>query len=538
MNRKTLKDTISDKKYDVIIIGGGITGANIFWDATLRNMKALLVDKNDYASGTSQATSKLIHGGLRYLKNFELRLVRESLRERRILGKISPHAVRPLEFLIPIYSTKEKLVLAAGMFLYNRLSFDRNHEISHDVHLPPYRYYNREETIYRSPGLNRKNLKGSFVYFDYANVNPERHTTEFIFSARNRGGVARNYTEVVAIDRKDDCYLVSLRDNLDQSEIQIESKTIVNASGPWADFTDALTGIPAQKKILRSKGIHVVVRKICGRECIVSKKRDGSHMFIIPWRNKTIIGTTDTNYAGNPDDFRVTRDEVAELLADANATFGLTELKMSEVDFYYGGLRPLVEESGSSDTYNASRKSEIMDYRDNGLPGYFAALGGKYTTSRAVAKETVDKIVDYLPGKFSSCSTEITPLDSGNYPDLPQLCCQLQNKFPTVDGEKLETLAKRYGSLAKKIIQPDNHGFIRLSGNELLYEDELDYILKNEDIVHATDFYFRRSGVGVPGLPKAEEQKKLMQKLQSFFSWNDKATAEQEKMVTDRYKLW
>ena len=165
---QNLKENI----YDVIIIGGGITGACILWDATLRGMKTLLVDKNDYASGTSQATSKLIHGGLRYLKNFEIGLVRESLRERRNLARISPHALYTMGFQIPLYDFKNQLMMKVGMVLYNQLSFDRNKMIHLDNLIPEYRFHNREETIHEIPEIPRENLKGSYLYYDYANLNP------------------------------------------------------------------------------------------------------------------------------------------------------------------------------------------------------------------------------------------------------------------------------------------------------------------------------------------------------------------------------
>ncbi|MCB1157918.1 MAG: glycerol-3-phosphate dehydrogenase/oxidase, partial [Leptospiraceae bacterium] len=315
--------SLKDRVYDVLIIGGGITGANILWDSTLRGLKGLLVEKSDYASGTSQATSKLIHGGLRYLKNFELGLVRESLRERRILAKISPHAVETLGFFIPIYDMKTKFMLGAGMLMYDKLSYDKNKDISTDRLIPKYRSYSREEAIYEAPEISRARLRGAYLYYDYTNINPERHTTEFIFSAREQGAVARNYTQVIKIARLETGnFLVDLKDVLSGELISVESRTLVNSAGPWADYIEDMAGIKMDAKLVRSKGIHIVTRKISGNKCIVLQKRDGSHLFVIPWRNKTLIGTTDTSFNEEPDAMRVTKKEILDLIDEVNYSFG------------------------------------------------------------------------------------------------------------------------------------------------------------------------------------------------------------------------
>lgn len=235
-------------EYDIIIVGGGITGANVLWDATLRGYNCLLVEKNDYASGTSQATSKLIHGGLRYLKNLEFGLVRESLSERRYLAKISPHAVRPMGFIIPIRSWFQRIQLFLGMELYNALSFDRNQEIDADVKLPRYRWNSLGETIYKVLGLDRKSLKGCFQYYDYANPNPEKHTTEFILSAKEKGAHAFNYLSVTTLRKQNSGgYTVGLTDTLTGKKVLVSSKVVVNSAGPWADVIESMTGVTAEK---------------------------------------------------------------------------------------------------------------------------------------------------------------------------------------------------------------------------------------------------------------------------------------------------
>lgn len=528
--------------YDVLIIGGGITGACVLWDATLRGMKSILVEKNDFASGTSQATSKLIHGGLRYLKNFELFLVRESLRERRYLAKITPHSVYPLGFAIPIYSIQEILVLPLGMELYNSLSWDRNYGIHPELNIPRYTFWGRKRCYYELPGIDKENLLGAFLYFDYANLNPERHTTEFIFSAKEKGSEAYNYREVVSLeyDKTHSIYKVGIKDKITSKSQFITTKAIVNATGPWADIVENHLGIPIEKNILRSKGIHIITRKICKENAVVLKKRDGTHLFIIPWRGKSIIGTTDTVFPNSPDDFTITRQEIVELIEEVNYAYpDSPSLTLEDVDFYYGGLRPLVEDSSSS--YNASRKSEVIHHKDAGFPGFISALGGKYTTSRAIAKKVVDILAEYLPGEYPECITHKAPLQGGLFSTFNELEKQIQKTHPSVDSFRIHTLVHRYGSLAEEVLnyqdkQSDPKEFL-LSGGEVFYPEEVRYIARNEAIVYGTDFFFRRSGVGVPGKPPEETIDGIFKILAKELGWNQQRVQNEKELVFKRYEL-
>jgi glycerol-3-phosphate dehydrogenase len=540
MKRTSLK-SYKNEIFDVLVIGGGITGACVFWDSVLRGMKSILIEKNDYASGTSQATSKLIHGGLRYLKNLEFGLVRESLQERRNMARISPHAVYTIGFQIPVYNFKESMLTKIGLSLYNQLSYDRNYLPNLDNVIPKHLFFDREETIHQIPEIPRENLKGSYLYYDYANYNPERHTTEFIFSARSKGGICRNYAEIISIQKTNqETYLVEVKDKILKETITLETKTIVNSSGPWADKIESYILKNPETKLIRSKGIHIITRKICKDKIIVLKKRNGTHLFLIPWRNKTIIGTTDSVYEDSPDKFRVTKEDILDLIEEVNSAYGFVKLQLSDVDFYYGGLRPLVEDENSSkNSYNASRKLEVKDYKEEGLPGFYSALGGKYTTSRLLAENLVDKISDYLPQNFKSCLTEKEVLIGGNYSDKETLEKELQKKFPQECGEKIEILAQRYGSVAFSVLNQNSNSkeVYSLNNGELFYSEELDYITSHEEIYNADDFFFRRSGVGVPGKPENQSFNSLLNRLKSNLNWSQKEFKTQKKNIEERYRI-
>ncbi len=499
-----------DKIYDVLVIGGGISGAAILWDSILRDLSGILIEKNDYASGTSQATSKLIHGGLRYLKNADFALVKESLDERRILAKLTSHSIRPMGFLIPIYDYKNKYLLQIGLTLYDFLSLNKNKDLCSDSKIPSHEYLNRERTISEDPNIPRANLMGSVLYYDYANINPERHTCEFIFSAKRRGGNAFNYTSVTHIERIQDIYHISVMDRLTNRVFVLKSRTIVNAAGPWADQIDSLALKKQSTHLLRSKGIHIVTRNISQKHCSIRITKNKKHLFIIPWRGKTIIGTTDVNYNEDPDSFSVTRQDIHNLISEINEYMNF-KIEESDVDYFYGGMRPLVDDSGDAkgSTYNISRKTEITDHKDLGFPGFYTALGGKYTTSRNLAEKVVDKICEKVD-RGLSCTTKDTKLYSGNFSDLPTLIKELKNRFSKLSDKKAYYLCTRYGSLAYEIAELGRDALknkskpIALSSDEEYYPEEIDYIARVEDVFFLSDFYFRRSGIGNLGRPPSD----------------------------------
>lgn len=517
---------LTAETYDLVIIGGGITGAWTLWDATLRGLKALLVERNDYASGTTQATSKLIHGGLRYLKNGELGLVRESLRERRTLAKLAPHGLRPEAFLFPIYRNRGigRWKMGAALTIYDMLGYDRNRGVDAEHQLPGARHLSRTETLAEEPGLDFRDLKGAFVYYDYANLNPERLCVEIISAARERGAAVRNYVEAGRIERRgDESYAVEIRDRLSGDSAVVRGRSVVNAGGPWADYLDRrLTGrLDYQHKtIIRSKGIHLVTRRFVHDKIVVLMKEDNTHLFVIPWRGRSLIGTTDTRYDRHPDDFAVTAADATAVLEDVNRLFPDADLTNNDIEYLYGGLRPLVDDGGSS--YDASRRTEIVHHDANGHAGFFTALGGKYTTSRHLAEQLLDRICEYLPGSFQTCATEHTPLPGGDFASLPELTEDLARSFPKVAHRKLRILAGRYGNEARRILErADASGEVwKIDNDELYFPEEIDYLVEHHEVESIGDLLFRRSGMGTVGRLPETVERSVVQRLGRLRGWN------------------
>jgi glycerol-3-phosphate dehydrogenase len=414
--RKTMRratDRLANETFDILVIGGGITGACVARDASLRGLKVALVERGDFANATSAHNSKLIHGGLRYLRNFELGLVRESLRERRIWQRIAPHLVHPLPFLVPLYGDgwKARATLAAGLTLYDLLSFDRGWLDDPAQRLPGHSWLSAVEARGHEPVLDRANLQGAFLYYDAQMLSPERLTLECLIDADAHGAAIANYVEADRLSlRNGKVEGCSVRDVVTNGAFDIRAKTTLVAAGPWADiFLAHALDRPASHKLLRSKGIHVLVPSIA-RDFALTVPTAHGHFFVLPWRGHTLLGTTDTAFAGNPDDVGVSEGDIASLFAIVNKHLPNAALTRDKVEFFYAGLRPLVDD-GSSDTYGASRRSELVDHgQEDGLDGLFSAIGGKWTTSRRLAEAVVDRLVQKLGIAAARCETGKTRL--------------------------------------------------------------------------------------------------------------------------------
>ncbi|MCR9143087.1 MAG: glycerol-3-phosphate dehydrogenase/oxidase [bacterium] len=547
---------LKSEVFDLIVIGGGITGASILRDASLRGLNAVLLERGDYASGTTQATSKLIHGGLRYLKNGEISLVRESLRERRTLARLAPHALRPEAFLFPVYSDRGigRLKMGAALTAYDLLGFDRNRGVDAEHRLPGSRFLDAGATLAEEPGLDFRRLSGSYLYYDYANLNPERLCVEMILSARERGAIARNYTEVRRIARRaDGGYEARVTDRRTGQHGVVRGRAVVNAGGPWADYLEGLvSGRPfGRKSIRRSKGVHLVTRRCIQNKTVVLMKADQTHLFMIPWRGRTLIGTTDTAFDEHPDRMRVTTDDARQVLSQVNALFPGAKLELNrDVEYFYGGLRPLLAGEAGQSSYDASRRMEILHLGDDrrsgqseGFAGFFTVLGGKYTTGRRLAEALIDRVCDYLPGKFGEARSHRVGLPAGEFSTLTELSEKLERKFSGADPRKIRVLARRYGAVAERILDlaspshADSGAVYRLGNGEVYYPEEIDYLVANEDVETASDLFFRRSGIGTVGPAPETVSRAIIDRMGKRLGWGrrEKRGALQE--IAARYRF-
>ena len=386
-------------RYDVVIIGAGINGAGIARDTAMRGLKVLLIDKGDLGAATTSASTRLIHGGLRYLENFEFGLVRESLREREILLRIAPHLVKPLAITIPIYkhSKRGRVTIRAGMILYDLLSWNKS--------LPRHRMLSRAETLKRWPGLNSEGLLGSALYYDAQVEFPERLVLENVQSAREFGAEVFTYTQVTgfAVENGKVSGVEFVRE--DGQKHFAETEIVINAAGPWIDQVLDRLPVESPKLIGGTKGSHIVVPPFPdapANAIYVEARSDRRPIFVIPWNDVFLIGTTDVRFQGDPDEVHCELWEIDYLLAETNLALPGSHLTRDSILYAYSGVRPLPV-TGDKDEQSITRRHFIREHPR--LPNLLSIVGGKLTTYRSLAEECVDLIFRKLGKNPPPCTT-------------------------------------------------------------------------------------------------------------------------------------
>ncbi len=393
---------LTDGAYDVVIIGGGIAGAGAARDLALRGVSVALLDKADFASGTTSRSSKLIHGGLRYLELWDFGLVRESLRERQALRRLAPHLVRPLPFLVPVYrdSTRSLIRVRLGLRLYDWLTPGRDRE--------RYRVLRTLDALTLEPALRPRELRGAGYYLDDLLLYPERLCLENVLSAVRHGAHVWNYAEVEAVvrDRRGAPAGVKVRDLLTGQVATLGARVIVNATGPWVDQFRERTrvGERGARLIRPTKGIHCLLPRLTER-AVYHATADDRMIFVIPWRQFSLVGTTDTDFSGDLDRLHATRDEVQYLLGEVRRALPDPRVAAERVAYTYAGVRPLSREEAKRAS-DVSRAHRIVAEEGGRV---LSVTGTKLTTYRSMAEDAVDA-VGRLEGRPVPCRTDRLPL--------------------------------------------------------------------------------------------------------------------------------
>lgn len=523
----------TDQVFDIVVIGGGITGAAVAYEAAARGFSVALVEKGDFGGATSAATSKLIHGGLRYLANFELGLVRESLRERRTLENIAPNLVYPLPFLVPLYNTRErsKWVIEPGMIIYDLLSYDKGFTWDRSKRLPIHRYLSAAQVRQLEPIVNGTELTGAVLYYDCANLSPERLTLAFVRSAARHGAAVANYARAEDFVRQGKGIAgVVVRDLLTGQTTTVRGAVTINCGGPWADLLlDIARGKPGAQHVRRSEGIHIITRALSNRYAIGGLTPDGRPCNIIPWRGHSLIGTTDREYIGDPDAWQMTREKIEAFIGEVNASFGNPELICyQDVLYAYGGLRPLVDDQGQ-DVHQASRRYEIYDNEKDGLPGLITVEGGKYTTSRRLAENVMNTLVRKRGGRPENGLTARKYLAGCEIRDMEAFLADTKAAYTGFSLATLDTLVRYYGTEFGRVLD--------LACREPRYAQTLNadgelaaqvvVAVRDEMARTLTDVLIRRTGIGTLGHPGADVLAAAAQIAAEELGWSDERTAQE-----------
>ncbi|MCP4749000.1 MAG: glycerol-3-phosphate dehydrogenase/oxidase [Desulfobacteraceae bacterium] len=514
---KRYTEHIKHETFDVVTIGGGITGATIAYEAATRGLKVALLEKGDFSEATSAASSKLIHGGLRYLSNLEYALVRESLRERRVMTNIAPNFVYPVPILFPHYQSSRrtnKWISQIGLTLYDMLAFDKGKTWDLSKKIPDHKFVPPAKALKMQPIMQKRDFTGASVFYDCISIFPERLALAFIKSSMHHNARAANYTKVTGFlmdSAKRNVHGVIVKDLIQNKTFEIQAAVTINCSGPWADSVLELTRKKNKnKRLRRSEGIHIITKKIINPESIVcSVTPSGRHCFLIPWRGHTLIGTTDKEYFGHPDDYRVTRQSIQELIDEVNATFDGLALTFKDVLHSYGGLRPLVD-TGTKETYKSSRRYEIHDHSINGLNHLITVEGGKWTTSRNLAEKVVDLLWKNTKFPISRSISSRIYLKGCEIRNMETFIHSLKKQIRDFDENTVDYIGRIYGTECHDVLTlARQHSALSEkinSGGDLLAQAL--YAARHEMARTLKDIVLRRTGIATLGDPG---EKKLLQ---------------------------
>ncbi len=512
------------REYAVLVIGAGITGAAIAYEAAARGLSVAVVDKGDIGGATSAATGKLIHGGLRYLKNFEIGLVRESLRERRVLCNIAPGLVEPFPIVLP----EPGLVGHLGLTFYDALSFDRNRVNDPSLRIPAHRTMSAAEL--QAHGL--AHLKSAILYYDCLMPSPERLTLAFLRSAVAQGAEFLTYARVLEL-LVDGERVVGAKVEVRESGamLEVRARMVVNATGPWVHdllattaLTDGLAGAPPT---VRSEGIYLVTKQLS--EIMVLYVSERGHFSFAPWRGHSLIGPTETSYHGPVEDWRLSRKSVEDFIEHINGASQLPEpISVDDVVTAYGGLRPLVESAGD-DTYDASRASELMDHARDGVEGVISVIGAKYTTARSLAEKTLDHVVKKLGHTSGGNRTDATPLDACAIGVVAEAIEGARAEWPELSEATLSQLVRFYGTDYEDVLaltreQPELGEALNADGEILA---QAVFAARNEAAVRLVDVLLRRTGLGTLGDPGNGTFERVASILARELNWSDERCADE-----------
>ena len=497
-DRAAMLSRLANERFDVLVIGGGITGAGAALDAASRGLRVALVEARDLASGTSSRSSKLIHGGLRYLEQFDFKLVYEALRERDLLvSKLAPHLVKPVSFMYPLYKkVVERPYVGAGLVLYDAMEGPRRP-------VPHHRHLSARGALKRAPALSPDRLAGAMLYYD-AQVDDARHTLTVARTAAAHSAVVATRVSAVGLLREagtardaDGTRVTGarVRDEETGREVTVTAEAVVVCAGVWTDLVHELAGVQAGYRVRMSKGVHIVVpRAAVDANTGMILRTDKSVLFFIPWAEHWIVGTTDTDWSGDRAEPAATEEDIDYILAAANRVLA-HPLTRADVIAVYAGLRPLVdprEGNGSKPTTKLSREHVV----DVPVPGLASIAGGKFTTYRLMARDVVDAAVADFSRDVPGSVTEQVPLLGADGLAAVQAATLRLAEDYGVPRAAVEHLLGRYGTLAEEVLNltradaglgrplAEGHPYLRA---------EVAYAVTHENALHVEDVLMRRT---------------------------------------------
>jgi glycerol-3-phosphate dehydrogenase len=540
-------ENLSEREFDLVVVGGGVYGAAIAWDGSLRGLSVALVERDDFGSGTSFNNAKTVHGGLRYLQHADFRRMRESIRERSILMRIAPHLVHPLPFGVPTYRDflRSRAALGLALLLNDLVSWDRNRNGDPTQRIPGSRLISREQCLELAPGIPREGLTGAAVWYDCHMHNSDRMTLAFVRSAVEAGAVAANHLEVIGFLRHGERVRgVRARDALGGDEIEIRARVVVNAAGPWVDrVLRLLDSRPRPPLFIPSKAMNLITRPLlagtalglsspkAGRDRDAWIEKGWRFIAVIPWRESSLIGTRHSRFAGEPDDLESKEQDIEGFLAEINQAYPAAKLQREDVRLVHRGLLPMAANPSSGDEVRLLKQYRIEDHRREGIRGLLTVVGVKYTTARDVAEKTVSRVFTLLERSPPRSRSRDTRLYGGNVERFADFMESEASRRPYgLSPEVVRHLVRSYGSAYPEVLRAIEDGrqwAEPVREGSLVIKAEIRYAVREEMALKLSSAVLRRTELGSAGHPGRKGLETAAELMGAELGWSA-ARREQE----------
>ena len=536
---------LADTKFDLIVVGAGFYGVTVAWDATQRGLSVAIIDKGDFGAATSFNNLKTLHGGLRSLQTLNFRQMRLFVRERRALARILPHLVRPLPFVVATTSHPKRspLAMRVALAINDAVSRDRNDGLADPgSHLPASQIISADEALRLNPVVARKGVKGGAIWYDYQMLSTDRVTLSFLLSAVEGGAAAANYVKANRLIQEGDRVVgVQAEDGLSGTTFDLRGAVVVNAAGPWAaamlsDLPEAARGAPPPRL---SRAMNVITRKVVDSHAC-GGLAGGRFLFMVPWRDVALLGTSHDAHDGSPDQLKVTRWDLEAFLKDAREAFPMADLTASDVQLVHRGLLPMV--SGFGQHVRLLRESQIVDHGRHGLRGLISLFGVRYTTARHTAERAVDVVFQAL-GHSSPppCRTAETPLQGGGISHVDNfLKAVMLRDIEGVNTDALRRIATTYGTGYDRVLQiaRDVPALARPLGPSCdVLGAEILHAAHQEMAVKLGDAVIRRTEAGAAGHPGRDALERAAAIMARAHGWDDGRRRHEVAEVEAFYRL-
>jgi glycerol-3-phosphate dehydrogenase len=539
MERNVL--ALTQKVYDLVIIGGGIFGSCIAWDATRRGLSVALLEKGDFAHATSANCFKIVHGGFRYLQHADLYRIRESSRERNILLRIAPHLVYPLPIVIPTYGhgMQSKAILQAALWVYSLITFDRNQGLQDATRrIPRGHAISRAEMLKLFPGLRQEGLTGAAVFYDGQMYSPPRLALSFLRAAVNAGADVVNYSEATHFLQSHGRILgVKARDVLTGDGLEVRGRVVLNAAGPWVEklLNDSM-GLALKPPFSYSRDAYLIVKRrftdtyalaVPGKskdpDALLS--RGNRHLFIVPWNNYTLVGVWHRVYRGSPDQVSVAEADLQTFIDEVNDAYPPLKLTLDDISMSNAGLVLFGENTQLTGDLSFGKRSAIVDHvEEHRLEGLISVIGVRYTTARGIAEKAVDLVFKKLGYRAPACLTAVTPVHGGHIEHFERFFARaLRARRADLGDDVLRALVHNYGSEYQNVLRyaEGNPLWAETLGATNVLKAEVVHAVREEMAQKLTDVVFRRTALGVGGDPGEPALRSCAEMMGATLGWDE-----------------